>query len=1179
MNRKRIILHALLLLDWSALAAADWPRELSLPGGGFWRQRIEVVLENGMERAARGEPVDLVVGKGEGRIDLAGAAAEGVRVVDGKNRELLFRIQDLSGIHLDRGPIPEGSLLVIPAGCPPGEKVSCFVYFDNPAAWPLPDVLSTNPGVRNGGVEEGEGGAPAGWSHDGGDRDHRALWIAENPRGGRRCLKTVVSAGAPATWIATRQHGIHIAGGSEYLLEGWVKAEGVKGYAGWYIHVGNREEPMMFAPLLRAGSGTFGWKKVALKFTAPPLSTVADLGTVLRGTGTAWFDDVSLRSTSKSRLRAFPGRRERLDVRELGIDSPWYGVEGKTWDYRSPLRILNLSGDSPGPGLVSVDLTGITARFRERINWNSLRVVDGEKNLRYYRQGDSLLFEAGFPARTAGTCHLYFSTDRRIGPGEITGYADLLAGSRNLVKNPSFEDGDELPVGWSGGKSPERPSGTEMGLAGPGLFGKRCGRIVFPPGRQLAWTGWRQNVPVQPGRTYLLAAWLKCRDIQNGSVLLHAHIRDAAGNLCASGGMTSAGSPLSGSKDWTLLKGIFEMPGDAAIFQIHLTLHATGTVYHDGVLLIPVEQTGPGKVEARREERGISIWPVNPVVKVFREDLPPRDIPPARISAARNEREPLQLAIRSGTALPGLQVQVEPPEGPGGFRLAGAEIGVVGYVPIDHPSGYYQSRSEAWFRKVPSRPGKSDGWAGFWPDPILPGATLDLPARTTQPIWITLRIPANAPAGEYSGRVKLTSGEGRRGEVPFTVRAWDFTLPRKSHLKAIYDLRLGRQWSLPGKSEEEVRRQFLRFLAERRLCPDRIHPDPVLRYEKGRVHADFSLYDRAARYYLEELELPHTYTPGCFYLFGWGHPPGEKFGEKPYDGQYPYEGADRGKLRPAFQEAYQACLRAYWDHMKERGWEKRCVLYISDEPFYTQPEIREQMKALCRMIHEVDPEIPIYSSTWHHIPDWDGYLDIWGIGHHGTVSVEVMRKIRQAGDRIWFTTDGQMCTDTPLCAIERLLPHYSFHFGADAYEFWGISWLTYNPYRFGWHRYIHQSGKPGESYWIRYPNGDGFLAYPGGPAGREGPVTSIRLEQASEGMEDYEYLHLLRELVERAGARGQDGREGKKALEAASRLVQIPNAGGTRSTEILPDPDRLLQAREAVARAIEKLGSPRSPGL
>ena len=179
--------------------------------------------------------------------------------------------------------------------------------------------------------------------------------------------------------------------------------------------------------------------------------------------------------------------------------------------------------------------------------------------------------------------------------------------------------------------------------------------------------------------------------------------------------------------------------------------------------------------------------------------------------------------------------------------------------------------------------------------------------------------------------------------------------------------------------------------------------------------------------------------------------------------------------------------------------------------------------------------------------------------------------MQRARDRVWFTTDSQLCSDTPYCGIERLLPHYCFHYGVEAYEFWGISWLTYDPYQFGWHSYIGQSERPGESLWVRYPNGDGFLAYPGAPIGHDGPVSSVRLEQAREGVEDFEYLYLLRDLAVQARAASKDASQAQATLEMASKLVSIPNAGGCYSSRILPDPDAVLRVKEAVARAIEGL--------
>ncbi len=1183
----------------TGFAAMTWHHPLYLDNGGTWRQRVPIEIRNEMDREAAGDPVAVSVGKGQGEADLVGALVEQVRVCDAEGTEMLYDMTGPGGQQITSGPIPAGSTLTVPAECPAHATASYYVYFDNPAAWAVPDFLNAAMRVRNGGVEEGIGDTPFGWTHDRGDEQHRATWVAEDPHSGKKCLKIVVAEGAEPTWIATRQSGIHVIGGAKYRMTAWVKAENVIGYAGWYLHVGNDEQSMIMGPTLKGGDGTYGWKQVTLEFTAPEEANRASLGTVLRGTGTAWFDDVTFETSERPKLSATALRPEKLEIAETGQDAAWYDDnpgDDLYWDCRVAVKVTNLADRSLERPLVRVDLSIIKVRLRGKLNPDSVRVtVDGQL-VPYYRLRpadasvgapgsgeDSLLFEAEVPARTVRTYYVYLSTDARIKPVQTSDYAGLVASARNLVQNPSFESGDDLPDDWPGGAEGERPEGVVMSLDTPGLFGGRAAKMYIPHTAKKAWTGWRQNVPVEAGKTYLFAAWLRTEDIRD-KVQIHAHYLNAQGKLCESKKYTGAGPAFGGTKDWTLLSGLFEMPEDIAFFQLHLTMLATGTVWHDGVVLAEAARGRLGRLEARPapEPTGVAVWPVNAVVKVFRDDPPPRDFGAARITAARNEKEPLQLAIRSPKAISGVRVEVDPPANARGDTLTDLEIGVVHYVPIDHKTSYYSSDAPAWHRRFPTTAGRCDGWPGMWPDPLLPegesqqgrGPTgrLDLEAGVTQPIWVTVSVPEDAAPGDYQGTVRLVQEGTTLKTVPFTVHVWDFALPDEAHVKAIYDLRAGgRWWQVPGKSREELRKQACRFMAEHRVCPNRVWPDPQISYQDGKVTADFTDFDKAAEYYFGELKLTHSYTPRYFYCFGWGHPPRKAWGEAPYEGEYPYEGVDRSKLRPEYKRAYQACLKVYWEHLKEKGWDDKFVLYISDEPYDRHDYIKDQMKALCDMIHEVDPDIPIYSSTWRHIPEWDGYLDVWGLGHYGRVPVEELDKLRGAGDTIWWTTDGQMCTDTPYCAVERLLPHYCFKYDAEAYEFWGIDWLTYNPWEFGWHSYIHQSGEPGKFRWVRYPNGDGFLAYPGGPVGREGPVSSVRLEQAREGVEDYEYLYLLRHLVMRAKAAGKDVTQAEEALAQAGDLVTIPNAGGRYSTKILPNPDAVLEVKEAVARAIEGL--------
>jgi hypothetical protein len=217
------------------------------------------------------------------------------------------------------------------------------------------------------------------------------------------------------------------------------------------------------------------------------------------------------------------------------------------------------------------------------------------------------------------------------------------------------------------------------------------------------------------------------------------------------------------------------------------------------------------------------------------------------------------------------------------------------------------------------------------------------------------------------------------------------------------------------------------------------------------------------------------------------------------------------------------------------------------------------MKACCDMIHEVDPAIRIYSSTWRHCPDWNGYLDIWGVGHYGCFPVAEMQARKAAGESIWFTTDGQMCTDTPFCAVERLLPHYCFKYGADAYEFWGVSWLTYDPWRFGWHSYIYQSSTPGESYYVRIRTATDFSLTR--RARRRSGSGDVRPSRSGAGrVEDFEYLTQLKTFAEKHPRRGKPSaaRRIRRAdrYSQRGRALRLPHSARSRTARRTPPPGR-----------------------
>ncbi|MCD6352484.1 MAG: DUF4091 domain-containing protein, partial [Armatimonadetes bacterium] len=500
-----------------------------------------------------------------------------------------------------------------------------------------------------------------------------------------------------------------------------------------------------------------------------------------------------------------------------------------------------------------------------------------------------------------------------------------------------------------------------------------------------------------------------------------------------------------------------------------------------------------------------------------------------------------QLAVRSGTGGT-LRVRATALRGPGGARLAAPKVYDNRYVPVDFPVGYDGSLQPAWVRHKPRHRG-NDGWTGWWPDPLAPvrNGTVELKARQTRALWVDYYVPPEARPGEYTGRVEVSLG-AQKVTVPVRLRVVQYTLPERRHTHALYDLRLRDQ------SYENVSRWYT-FLARYDVWPSYVWPAPKISYEGGAVKMDFTEFDRSATLLFDKLKCNACYTPGFFYSFGWGYPPKKLFGKEPFT--------------PEWTKIFQSGLRQFFDHLRQKGWDKYFVYYVSDEPDRRDETVQRNLARVCDLAREAVPGLLVYSSTWAHLTRLDGHLNLWGIGPQGTWKWEEVKQRRAAGDHFWFTTDGQMCLDTPYLAIERLLPWMCFKYDVEGYEFWGVNWWTYNPWEYGWHSYHLQSHAGKVFRWTRYPNGDGFLTYPGDYVRQEEPAPSIRLVAAREGMEDYEVFWALARRAKRDPTCA-------RVLDQVRDLVQIPNKGGRYSTALLPDPDGLLKARHAALAALAR---------
>ncbi|MEO8417081.1 MAG: hypothetical protein ABI472_25680 [Ginsengibacter sp.] len=128
---------------------------------------------------------------------------------------------------------------------------------------------------------------------------------------------------------------------------------------------------------------------------------------------------------------------------------------------------------------------------------------------------------------------------------------------------------------------------------------------------------------------------------------------------------------------------------------------------------------------------------VDPLQKVFPESV---YFAPslAHADVARGEHASFQFAVRSNENITNLKVEVLAPM-KGSLILSDIKKGFVGYVRVGRAN---PEPSRDSYRPM----------SGFFPDPIIYQKSKDVTFGTTQPLWVSVKIPTDCEPGIYNGR-------------------------------------------------------------------------------------------------------------------------------------------------------------------------------------------------------------------------------------------------------------------------------------------------------------------------------------------------------------------------------------------------------------------------------------------
>ncbi len=551
----------------------------------------------------------------------------------------------------------------------------------------------------------------------------------------------------------------------------------------------------------------------------------------------------------------------------------------------------------------------------------------------------------------------------------------------------------------------------------------------------------------------------------------------------------------------------------------------------------------------------------------------------AEIKAAKNEYEALQVVITAGPDhhLENLKVKMSDLQGDNG------KIGLK-YITMYREGMVYLRHSSPKAAFPP----------GLYPDPLIPfvnpvtgdslrtyhrvrteagteykGAKYSAYPINLFPgehciIWIDVFVPAGTAAGTYKGTFTASSGDVS-ASIPVELTVWNFTLPEvathRTHMG--HFSRIASAWHIDHDSPrfKEIEMRFCKELARCRVNPPIPHSLLPEINDDGSITIIPERHEKLKKY-IEEVHLMDFEVPRAPFMTSTSNSP------RPT----PADQTD-----PVAIEKTKRYYREMYQYLKKNGWEKRAYLYLLDEP--NSVKDYNQVINLAKVAEAGAPDLQrlVVEQTYKHDsswPDLDEYVDIW-CTLFGFIDRKTIQEKIDQGDEVWSYTalvqpapkyhpeyEKLKDKNPPYWHIDQPVMSYRVptwinrQYDIKGLLYWTtVQWDAEGP----WLSpamgpvgvYLH-SDEPGVIR-TRYYNGGGMLFYPGKDAGFDGPVTSVRLKNLREGLEDYEYFAIL----------DKDG-QGEFVREMIDEI-------SPEWWNIKMDPELLLRVREKLAEKIETL--------
>jgi hypothetical protein len=449
------------------------------------------------------------------------------------------------------------------------------------------------------------------------------------------------------------------------------------------------------------------------------------------------------------------------------------------------------------------------------------------------------------------------------------------------------------------------------------------------------------------------------------------------------------------------------------------------------------------------------VWVKNSMERVRLQE-PAENVRDIHLYAARGEYESFQIAINA-KQYDGMVTKIEVSDLNGGENRSISRNNIAlyreHYVNVTELSPFsimnkVKSLGEGWY---------ADGLIPFV-DPQtgsdLVGAELDaipfqIKQGINQTVWVDIFVPRDSPASDYQGTYTIVSDrETITGKILLTV--WDFELPLKPSLQSAF-----LSW------EQHDKNTLIELLKHRVMPAAKINPE-------------------------DERELIDQWGLTSFRLPFWS---GANYQTCTMDSAPPASVIREEGLK------HQLDLMLY--------------AYATDEIDDCQG-LDKTLKEWSANIRQAGVKhLAVMAPT----PELYDLVDIWVVNpYRYDIAGEKIADVLKLGKEVWFYTYFAPMDNSPVWLINFEPINYRIaqgfinqSLGLTGLLYARVDTWTEDP----WNNIDYVD--PYSAKFEHYP-GEGMLIYPGKQVGLSGSVPSMRLKWIREGVEDYEYIEILKRL-------------------------------------------------------------------